>query len=102
METHKHWLHVGCGRLAGCVNTCDRIVQQWVCTRKAECEAATADALVRSHFTASWCKSGTGHVVRKCGACGFGGLPGKAVGPTSINIGSIKHRLNANGRGDMV
>ena len=100
VETHNHWLMVGCGKLANCANTCDRIVQQWVCTRKAECDAAAGDALVRSHYTASVCKSGAGHVVRKCGACGFGGLPGKA--PTGINIGDIKQRLRANGLGAMV
>ena len=99
VETHKHWLMVGCGKLGNCANTCDRVVQQWVCTRKAECKAACGDALVRSHFTASVCKSGYGHVVRKCGACGFGGLPGKVSGP--INTGIIKDMLNKNRRGDM-
>ena len=104
METHEHWLLVGCNKLSGCASTCDRFVQQWVCTRGAECKAVTGDALVRSKFQASVCDNGSGFLVRKCGACiqvrpqikaAESSKRGTRIGGTRIGTrsGGIKARL---------
>ena len=104
VETHEHWLRVGCNKLSGCGRTCDRFVQQWVCTRGAECKAVTGDALVRSKFQASVCDNGSGFLVRKCGACAEvrpqmkaagSSKRGTRIGGTRIGtrIGGIRERL---------
>ena len=94
VEEHRHWLIVGCRRLAGCADTCDRLVQQWVCTRKADCETASGGSYVRSYYIASECKNGYGHAVRKCGSCGFGGLPGRVNNAPGLGkLQDIKGRL---------
>ena len=103
VEEHQHWLRVGCRRLTGCADTCDRLVQQWACHKKADCEKAAGGAYIRSYYIASTCGNDYGHMVRKCGQCGYGGPSSKASSAPSVgNNRNIKSRLLGNGRGDMV
>ena len=91
VETHRHWLRVGRAKLRSCELTCDRFVQQWVCTKKEECKAVAGNALIRSQFQASIFGGGNGFLVKKCGAC-LEITPQMKAAQSSTQIGGINKR----------
>ncbi|WAR06400.1 hypothetical protein MAR_021769 [Mya arenaria] len=67
IDTHRHWLSVGCRRLGNCADKCDAKTKEWLCEQEAECERLSKGKKVVPYYKASVCSEGNGSNRRTCG-----------------------------------